>query len=74
MLLENVRLKICKADSLPLVVCGFEIWSVTSREKHRLRVFENGAEEFICIKKAEGTGGCIKLLMREFVVVLLAKC
>jgi hypothetical protein len=26
---------------LPVVVYGFETWSLTSREEHRLRVFEN---------------------------------
>ena len=25
-----------------LVLCGCETWSVTLREEHRLRVFENG--------------------------------
>jgi hypothetical protein len=26
---------------LPVVLCGCETWSVTLREEHRLRVFEN---------------------------------
>jgi hypothetical protein len=26
---------------LPVVLCGCEAWSLTSREEHRLRVFEN---------------------------------
>jgi hypothetical protein len=26
---------------LPFVLCGFETWSLTLREEHRLRVFEN---------------------------------
>jgi hypothetical protein len=26
---------------LPVVLCGFGIWSLTSREERRLRVFEN---------------------------------
>ena len=26
---------------LPVVLCGRESWSVTLREEHRLRVFEN---------------------------------
>jgi len=30
-----------------LVLCGCETWSVTLREKHRLRVFENGVLRII---------------------------
>jgi hypothetical protein len=26
---------------LPVVLCGCETWSLTLREEHRLRVFEN---------------------------------
>ena len=26
---------------LPVVLCGYETWSLTLREEHRLRVFEN---------------------------------
>jgi len=32
---------------LPVVLYGCETWSLTLREEHRLRVFENGAEENI---------------------------
>jgi hypothetical protein len=31
----------CRTVILPVVLCGCETWSVTLREKHRLRVFEN---------------------------------
>ena len=40
-LLENVRHKICKADSRPVVLHVFEIWPVTTREEHRFWVSEN---------------------------------
>jgi hypothetical protein len=30
-----------------MVLYGYETWSLTLREKHRLGVFENGAEENI---------------------------
>jgi hypothetical protein len=33
--------KIYKTIILPVVLCGCETWSVTLREEHRLRVFEN---------------------------------
>jgi hypothetical protein len=29
------------ASPLPVVLCGCETWSLTLREEHRLRVFEN---------------------------------
>jgi hypothetical protein len=38
----NVKVKIYKTIILPVVLCGCETWSLTLREEHRLRVFENG--------------------------------
>jgi hypothetical protein len=32
---------------LPVVLYRYEAWSLTLREEHRLRVFENGAKEDI---------------------------
>jgi hypothetical protein len=39
---RNLKVKIYKTIILPVVLCGCETWSVTLREEHRLRVFENG--------------------------------
>jgi hypothetical protein len=41
MLSRNVKVKIYKAIILPVVLYGCETWSLTIREEHRLRVFEN---------------------------------
>jgi hypothetical protein len=41
LLSRNVKVKICKAIILPVVLYGWETWSLTLREEHRLRVFEN---------------------------------
>jgi hypothetical protein len=41
MLSRNVKVKIYKTIILPLVLYGYETWSLTFREEHRLRVFEN---------------------------------
>jgi hypothetical protein len=41
LLSRNVNEKIYKTIILPLVLNGCETWSVTLREEHRLRVFEN---------------------------------
>jgi hypothetical protein len=41
LLSRNVRVKIYKTIILPFVLYGYETWSLTLREEHRLRVFEN---------------------------------
>jgi hypothetical protein len=41
LLSKNLQIRIYKTIILPVVLCGCETWSLTLREKHRLRVFEN---------------------------------
>jgi hypothetical protein len=41
LLSENVKIKIYKNTILPVVLFGCETWSLTSREEHKLKVFEN---------------------------------
>jgi hypothetical protein len=41
LLSENVKIRIYKIIILPVVLYGCETWSLTLREEHRLRVFEN---------------------------------
>jgi hypothetical protein len=41
LLSRNVKVKICKTIILPFVLYVCETWSLTLREEHRLRVFEN---------------------------------
>jgi len=36
-----VKIKTHRTTVLSVVLYGYETWSVTSREEHRLRVFEN---------------------------------
>jgi hypothetical protein len=36
-----LKIRIYKTIILPVVLCGCETWSLTLREEHRLRVFEN---------------------------------
>jgi hypothetical protein len=48
------------------VLYGRETWSLTLREEHRLRVFENRALRRIFVtKRVEVTGGWRKLLDKE---------
>jgi hypothetical protein len=41
LLSRNVKVKINKTIILRVVLCGCETWSLTLRDEHRLRVFEN---------------------------------
>jgi hypothetical protein len=41
LLSRNIKVKIYKTILLPFVLYGCETWSLTLREEHRLRVFEN---------------------------------
>jgi hypothetical protein len=38
---RNLKVKIYKTIILPVVLYGCETWSLTLREEHRLKVFEN---------------------------------
>ena len=41
LLSTNLKIKIYRTISLPVVLYGRETWSLTLREEHSLRVFEN---------------------------------
>jgi hypothetical protein len=41
LLSENLKIRILKTINLPVVLYGYETWSLTLREVHRVRVFEN---------------------------------
>jgi hypothetical protein len=41
LLSKNVKIRMYKTIILPVVLYGCEKWSLTLREEHRLRVFEN---------------------------------
>jgi hypothetical protein len=44
-LIKNLKIKIYKTVILSVVLYGCETWSLTLREEHRLRVFENKSVE-----------------------------
>ena len=57
---KNLKIKIYRTIILPVVVYGCETWSLTMREEHRLRAFENrvlniGAQEGQGIRGVEKT-------------------
>ena len=41
LLSKNLKINIYRSIILPVVLYGFETWSLTLKEKRRLRVFEN---------------------------------
>jgi hypothetical protein len=67
LLAKIVKIRIYETIILPVVLYGCETWSLTLREKHRLRVFENRMlGRIIGSKKDEVTGGLRKLHNEEF--------
>jgi hypothetical protein len=66
MLSRNVKIKIYKTINLPVVLYGCETWSLTLREVHRLRVFENRVlRRIFRPKRDEVTEGWRKLHNEE---------
>jgi hypothetical protein len=55
---KNVKVRIYKTIILPVVLYGFETWSLALREEHEVRVFENRVLRRIFGPKTDGvTGG-----------------
>jgi hypothetical protein len=63
---KNVKIRIRKTIILPVVLHGCETWSLTLREEHRLRVFENRVlRRIFGPKRDEVTGEWNKLHNEE---------
>jgi hypothetical protein len=69
LLSRNVKVKIYKTIILPVVLYLCETWSLTLREEHRVRVFENRVLRTIFVPKRakwrENGGSCT---MRNFII------
>jgi hypothetical protein len=50
---KNLKIKLYKAVILPVVLYGCKTWSLTLREEHRLRVFENRVLRIFVLKREE---------------------
>jgi hypothetical protein len=68
LLSENIRIRIYKTIILSVVLYGCKTWSLTLREEHRLRVFENRV-----MGRDEVTGGWRKLHNEELRNILFTK-
>jgi hypothetical protein len=63
---KNLKVRIYKTLIFPVVLYGCETWSMTVREKHKLRVFENKVLRRIFGPKGDGvTGGWRKVHNEE---------
>jgi hypothetical protein len=58
---KDLKIKIYRTVILPVVLFGYETWSLTLREEHRLRVFENSVLRRIYGPKREEDGSWRKL-------------
>jgi hypothetical protein len=66
LLSKNLKIRIYKMIILPVVLHGCEMWSLTLREEHRLRVFENRVlRRIFGLKRDEVTGEWRKLHNEE---------
>ena len=65
LLSKNLKIKIYRTIILPVVLYGFETWSLTFREEHRLRVFENRMLRRIFGPKRDGVTGEWRKLHNE---------
>jgi hypothetical protein len=66
---RNLKVKTYKTLILPVILYGCETWSLTLREDHRLRVFENRVlRRIFGPKRDEVTGECRKLHNGSFII------
>jgi hypothetical protein len=66
LLSKNLKIRIYKTIVLPVVLYGYETWSLTLREEHRLRVLENRVlRKIFGPKRDEVTGEWRKLHNEE---------
>ena len=66
LLSKTVRIKIYRTIILPVVLYGYETWSLTRREELRLRVFENRVlRRVFGPKRDEVTGDGENYIMRD---------
>jgi hypothetical protein len=68
LLSKNIKIRIYKTVNLPVVLYGCETWSLTLREEHRLRVFENRVlRRIFGPKRDDVTGFGENCIMRSFI-------
>jgi hypothetical protein len=67
-----IKMRTYETIILPVVLYGCETWSLTLREKHRLRMFENRVlGRIFAPKRDEATGGWRKCIMKSVITCTL---
>jgi hypothetical protein len=70
--LKNVKIGIYETIILPVVLYGCETWSLTLREEHRLRMFENRVlRRIFGLKFVGGQEGGESCIMRNSMICSL---
>jgi hypothetical protein len=64
---KNVKITMYRTIIMPIAFHGYETWSLTLREEHRLRVFENSVLRIFGPKRDEVTGSWRKLQNEELI-------
>jgi hypothetical protein len=70
LLSKSVKIKVYRIIILPVVLYGFETWSLTLREECRLRVFENRVLRRIFGPKRDEVTGEWRILQNKELYVL----
>jgi hypothetical protein len=70
LLSRNVKVKLYRTITLPVVLYGCETWYLTLREDHRLRVFENRVLRRIFGQKMDDVTGEWRKLYNEELHIL----
>jgi hypothetical protein len=71
LLSKNLKVKIYRTIILPVVLYGYETWSLTLREERRLRVFENRVlRRIFGPKRDEVTEERKNFVMRSFIICI----
>jgi hypothetical protein len=74
LLSRNVKIRIYKTVVLPVVLYGCEIWSLTLREEHRLRVFgDRVLRRIFGPKRDELTEAWENYIVRSFITCTLCQ-
>jgi len=69
LLSKNLKINIYRTIILPIVLYGFETWSLTLREERRLSVFENKVlRRVLGSKRVEITGNGENYIMRNLMI------
>ena len=69
LLSKNLKIKIYRNTILPVVLYGCETWSLTLREEHKLRVFENRVLRRIFGPRRDGVTGEWRKLHNEGLMI-----